>query len=276
MARESPLREQHEKAGAHLGVYFDCVLPERFTEAASEYRQAKETVALVDTNYHAFISLDGPDRGRFLNAVLTNNVKDLAAGQGNIALLLNPQGHILAEVETYALPDRLLAVSHALVRESTVAWLDKYIIMDDVTLDDATERLGSVAMEGPQAAATLGELCGIKLEAMPEYSHAEATLAGVPCRVVRKSLFGQVGAELMAERGVLAGLWESLLKAARAHGGGPIGYAALNALRLEAGIAWFSYDFDDKTIPQEAALEQTHISFSKGCYTGQEIVERVR
>ena len=62
----------------------------------------------------------------------------------------------------------------------------------------------------------------------------------------------------------------------RAHGGAPIGYATLNALRLEAGIAWFGSDFDERQIPHEAGLEATHISFTKGCYTGQEIVERVR
>ena len=110
MPIESPLREVHEKAGARLGVFFDSMLPERFRDPAVEYRLAREAVALMDTNYRAFVYLDGPDRVRYLNALLTNNIKDLVAGQGNVSLLLNPQGHILAEVETYALPDRLLTV----------------------------------------------------------------------------------------------------------------------------------------------------------------------
>jgi folate-binding protein YgfZ len=67
-----------------------------------------------------------------------------------------------------------------------------------------------------------------------------------------------------------------LEEAARAHGGGPIGYEALSALRLEAGIPWFGYDFDETMIPHEAGVENSHISYAKGCYTGQEIVERVR
>ncbi|MCL5288870.1 MAG: aminomethyl transferase family protein, partial [Acidobacteria bacterium] len=84
------------------------------------------------------------------------------------------------------------------------------------------------------------------------------------------------GGEFVAPRAQLAALWTALLRAVRARGGGPIGYAALNALRLETGIPWFGYDFDDTVIPHEAGLEKSHISYTKGCYTGQEIVERVR
>ncbi len=74
---------------------------------------------------------------------------------------------------------------------------------------------------------------------------------------------------------MLGPLWEALGRPF-AHGGAPIGYRALNALRLEAGIPWFGADFDERQIPHEAALEKSHISYIKGCYTGQEIVERVR
>ncbi|HJY86960.1 MAG TPA: glycine cleavage T C-terminal barrel domain-containing protein [Candidatus Acidoferrales bacterium] len=276
MPIESPLREQHEKAGAELRVYFDCLLPHRFSDPAAEFRQALESVVLVDTNYHAFFYLEGPDRVRYLNAMLTNNIKDLVAGQGNVSLLLNPQGHILAEVETYALAERLLAVTHAGVRERTYATLDKFIIMDDVTLEDATDRTGSVALEGPQALALLRDLCGIDLEAMSDGAHRELSLHSIPCRVVRRSLIGSVGVQWIAERSQLAGLWQALNEAVHARGGAALGYAALNALRLEAGIPWFGYDFDDKVIPHEAGLESTHINYVKGCYTGQEIVERVR
>lgn len=276
MSMETPLREQHSKAGATLGVYFDCLLPERFSDPAAEYGLARETVVLLDTNYHAFIYFEGPDRVRYLNAVLTNDIKDLVAGQGNVSLLLNPQGHILAEVEIYALEEGLLAVSHATVRERTAATFDKFIIMDDVTMDDATPHTGSLALAGPLASVVLRQLCGLEFESIAHGSHAEALIAKVPCRALRKAFFGGTGIELVVERDQLAALWTALVTTARAFGGGPIGYATLNSLRLESGIPWFGYDFDDKYIPHEAALESSHISRTKGCYTGQEIVERVR
>jgi folate-binding protein YgfZ len=82
--------------------------------------------------------------------------------------------------------------------------------------------------------------------------------------------------EFTVSRGHLPALWKALDLSARMHGGMPAGYRALNALRLEAGIPWFGYDFDESTLPHEAGLENSHISYSKGCYLGQEIVERVR
>jgi folate-binding protein YgfZ len=276
MSHETPLSEQHEKLGATLGNYFGFVLPERFGDSAAEYRQGRESVALIDTNYHAIIGFEGPDRIRYLNAMLTNNLQALAPGQGAMALLLNPQGHILAELECYAEPDKVLALSHALVHERTVGTLDKFIIMDDVTLVDSTADRGTVAVEGPQAATVVKQLCGVDLTTMAELDHAETTIGPVASRLIRRTHFGETGAEFLVDREHLERLWASLLEVSREHAGGPMGYAALNALRLEAGIPWFGYDFDDTVIPHEAGLETTHVSFTKGCYTGQEIVERVR
>ena len=124
----------HARAGAKMGVWFGCALPDDFGDAAAEFRAARESVALIDKNYRAYISFTGPDRVRYLNAILTNNVKDLSAGHGNVSLLLNPQGHILAEIETYAFADKLFCVSYAMIRERLIEVLDKFIIMDDVTL----------------------------------------------------------------------------------------------------------------------------------------------
>lgn len=277
---ETPLAEQHRAAGADLASYFGVRLPTQFGDFSGEYRLAREHAALIDTNFRSIFSLSGTDRVRYLNAVLTSNVRDLAPGQGTIGLLLNPQGHILAELETFALEDRLLAFGHAFSRETAFAILEKFIIMDDVTLADETAESATLAIEGPAAPQIVRELTGVDLAALALYSHAAAninTASGpIPCRVIRHSLFGAPGAEFLTRRETLVPVWNALSAAVRAHGGGPIGYRALNALRLEAGVPWFGTDFDEHQIPQEAALDQTHISYTKGCYTGQEIVERVR
>jgi folate-binding protein YgfZ len=280
MEIRTPLADAHLAAGATLAPYFGVELPDTFSDFTAEYRQAREHAALLDTSFRAVFSLTGPDRVRYLNAVLTSNVRDLAAGQGAIGLLLNAQGHIQAELETLALEDRLLIFAHALLQEKTFATLDKFIIMDDATLADETAQSATLAIEGPAAPAIVRDLAGIDLQALAPYAHAPAgiqTAAGaIPCRIIRHSLFGFPGAEFLAARDALQPLWNAAGAAARAHGGGPIGYRALNSLRLEAGVPWFGADFDEHQIPHEAALESTHISYTKGCYTGQEIVERVR
>lgn len=276
MAIETPLRAEHENLGAKMAELFGCALPAHYGDAAREYKFVRESAGLIDKNYRALLSLAGADRVRYLNAMLTNNIRDLAPGQGTISLLLNPQGRILAEVETYALPDRLLCVSHAMIRERLVATLEKFIIMDDVTLEDITKCMGTVALEGPESLVIAREICGFELDSLPELGHAEAKAGEIPCRIVRRALGGIPSAEFIVERTHLPALWNLLLEKTQQHGGGPVGYDALNVLHLEAGVPWYSYDFDENQIPHQAALEATHISFTKGCYTGQEIVERVR
>lgn len=280
MSIETPLKSEHEKLGAHSvtkpGEYFGCTLPANYGDVQREYKFARESVALIDKNYRCVLSFTGSDRVRYLNAMLTGNIRDLAPGNGNISLLLNPQGRIIAEVETLALEDRLLVLSYAMIRAKLVETFDKFIIMDDVTMEDWTEKLGTLALEGPKATEIVKELCGVNLTSLEEFAHVEKSIGGISCRLIRTSIGGNSGAEFLVAREHLAALWNLLLDAVRKHGGGPIGYEALSILRLEEGIAWYGVDFDENQIPHQAALESTHISYTKGCYTGQEIVERVR
>ena len=282
----SPLAGVYAGAGAKMGVWFGCALPDDFGDPAAEYRSANQTVALEDKNYRSHLKFTGPDRVRYLNAILTNNIKDLAAGQGTIALLLNPQGHILAEMEVYAFTDHHLCVSYAMIREQLTQWMDKYIIMDDVALADETARWGTLALEGPKAVAVVKELTGVDLQRLNELSIVEVRLfpskasqpplSELACRMVKRSPGGVAGADFVVQGEQLQTLWQMLLEAARRHGGGPAGYTALSGQRLAQGVPWFGYDFGEKQIPHEAGLENSHISYTKGCYTGQEIVERVR
>jgi folate-binding protein YgfZ len=273
---ESPLLGLHQSVQAEMGEYFGTILPARFGDFDTEYQSIRRAVALVDTNYRALFSLAGPDRQRYLNAILSSNVRDLKAGQGIVGLLLTPQGHILAEIETFADSERILALSHAMVRERTFSTLDKFIIMDDVTIADLTASTGTLDLLGPRSAELISEVAQLDISAMPEMSHVEANLGSIPCRIVRRTCAGHPSATLVAAREHLSPLWQNLLSRLRAIGGAPAGLEVVNSVRLESGIAWFGQDYDDKNIPHEAGLELSHISYEKGCYTGQEIVERVR
>jgi folate-binding protein YgfZ len=277
---ETPLAEAHRAAGAEFAEFFGVRLPAQFADPLAEYEAARNNVALVDTNFRAVFALTGPDRVRYLNAVTSGNIRDLTPGQSALGLLLNAQGHMLAELMTLVLEDRLLVLSHAYLRQRTFEILERFIIMDDATLADDTAQTGTLAIEGPKALDLLRKLMHVEYMQLPDGAHVTAVLdsagAAIPCRVLRHSLFGIRGAELLLPRESLSAAWQALTAAARVQGGAPIGYRALNMLRLEAGIPWFGTDFDEHQIPQEAGVESTHISFTKGCYTGQEIVERVR
>ena len=272
----TPLAALHEGSGAQLGNWFGCSLPNDFGDWLAEYRHLHESVALLDKNYRAYLDFTGPDRVRYLNAILTNNIKDLPENHGAISLFLNPQGRILAEIETQALAEKLFCVSYASIRESLIAALDKYIIMDDVTLTDRTDDFASLALEGPKATLLAEELTGVDPADLAELETRPISVERIPCRLGKRSPGSAASAEFLVDRSHAEALWNILLETARKHGGGPAGYQALSATRLEQGIPWYSYDFGEKQIPHEAGLQDSHISYTKGCYTGQEIVERVR
>jgi folate-binding protein YgfZ len=288
---ETPLAGVHRRTDAKTGVWFGCALPDDWGDAREEQRFANESVALIDKNYRAYFTFTGPDRVRYLNAILTNNIKDLGNGQGVDSLLLNAQGRLLAEIETFADGERIFLVSYLMIRERLAEVLEKYIIMDDVSFSDDAEKFGTLALEGPRAAEVVKELTGVDLNSLPELGFTDVNVSSrtsegaaadkastdnsqraMRCRVVRRF----AGGEFIVERDKVEALWDVLLQATRRHGGGPMGYKALSAQRLVQGVPWFGYDFGEKQIPHEAGLESSHISYTKGCYTGQEIVERVR
>src|SRR6202045_2515888 len=165
---ETPLAEVHRRAGAKMGVWLGCALPDDFGDAREEQRFANESVALIDKNYRTYFTFTGPDRVRYLNAILTNNIKDLGNGQGVVSLLLNAQGRILAEIETFADGEKILLVSYLMIRERLAEVLEKYIIMDDVTFSDDAGKFGTLALEGPRAAEVVKELSGVDLNSLPQ------------------------------------------------------------------------------------------------------------
>ncbi len=227
----TPLAELHRTQGAAIATWFGCALPDHWIDPRAEQQFALDSVALIDKNYRAYFSFSGPDRVRYLNAILTNNVKDLAVGRGNVSLLLHPQGRILAEIETYASADSLFCVSYAMIRQQLIEWLDKYIIMDDVTLTDETERYGTLALEGPTAAGVALELTGIDLSVHEDLEQLQATVASIPCRITKRSPGGTAGCEFLVDRKNLLDLWQILSAAVKKHGGGPMGYPTRRVCR---------------------------------------------
>jgi aminomethyltransferase len=152
--------------------------------------------------------------------------------------------------------------------------------MDDATLRDVTGDFVAFAVEGPKADELLQSFFQVNLSSLPAHGHTEVHWkpenTSVSLLVVARSQAGLPGAVLLVPQVHGLRLMCALVKAVSQFGGTIIGWEALNALRLESGIPWFGYDFDERTIPHEAGLEISHISYTKGCYTGQEIVERVR
>lgn len=267
---QSPLTAWHTAHGAALIDDRGIRLPERFTNVEQEYRAVHHTAGIIDLSFRVQLAMSGEDRVSFLQGMVSNDVGSLQPGQGCPATLLTEHGRIVADLRVYALKDRFLLDLDARIKDKTVAALERFIIADDVEL----EALGqaTLAVLGPLAPGLL-TAAGVSLSLTDAGQHTEVRLAETPVRIVRVPETGLNGYELLLPRPRAEAVWQALVRAGQPLGACPVGLHALNILRIEAGIPWYGLDMDEDRIVLEVGLEHT-ISFNKGCYLGQEVVER--
>ena len=225
----------------------------------------RTTAAWLDLSARGRIYATGDDRARLLHSMTTNHVQQLTPGTGCYAFFLNAQGQIQADVNLLCFEDRFLLDTEPETRERVLRHLDKYIIADDVALEDVTELTACVAVEGPHAAAVLTAVGA----PVPDAEYAHAPWDGAI--VARVSETGAPGFRIFLPAGARAG-WIARLESAGALHATP---GEARAVRLEHGKPRYGEDIFETTLPQET--RQMHaVHFAKGCYLGQEIVERIR
>ncbi len=269
----SPLADYHVSQGATLAEYHGATVPARFTHPAEEHQAVRTAAGLFDFSFRAKFSLAGRDASKFLHRIVSNDIKNVAGGQGTYAALLNPQGQILADLRVYAAQDRLLVDTDADLRTKAMEILRRYIIGDQVQVEPL--ETFALAFEGPKAAGLLEKTLHVDLPAMKEFEHFATNYAGFPIRVVRISNTGEEGYEVWVGAKGMMGLWGAACGQAPSYGMLPCGTEALESLRIEAGIPRYGSELGEDTLPLEANLMNA-LSFNKGCYIGQEIVERAR
>jgi tRNA-modifying protein YgfZ len=229
------------------------------------YQALRESSAWLDLSARGRIRAMGEDRVRLLHAMCTNHIQQLRTGEGCYAFFLNPQGRILADALVLALPDALLIDTEPETRQSLYAHLDKYIIADDVTLEDTTDGTVQIGIEGLAAEDVMARL-GAPQPGAP-YSHQDWDER----LVIRSSVTGQPGFSIVAP----AAHREALIREIEAAGAVRASDQDARVVRLELGHPRYGEDITDRYLPHETQMLGA-LHFSKGCYIGQEIVERVR
>jgi len=269
----SPLAAYHACQGVALSEYRGALVPARFTEPASEHRAVREAAGLFDFSFRAMFAMKGEDRQKFLQRIISNDIKSLVPGQGTYATLLNPQGHILVDFGVYCAEDQLLVATDIDLRNKAIQGLGRYIIADRVKLDPLD--WAALAFQGPRARDVLEKILQRDLPVLAEYGHFSTEFAGSPLRAIRATSTGEEGYEVWLGPKEAPGVWQAACAQAAAYDMLACGWESLETLRIEAGIPRYGPDFGEDTLPLEAGLLNA-LSFNKGCYIGQEIVERAR
>jgi folate-binding protein YgfZ len=240
------------------------------SDETREYRAAREAVALFDRSSLGKVTVTGRDRQAFLQGMLTNDVKALQPGQGAPAAFLDAHGKVMALLAVYATSDRVLIELPADMTEKTLQTLDHYLISEKAYFEAADDAFAILSLQGPAARALLEGLTGGAIELAP-YAHAEVAAGGVPMRVINRAEGPGPGFHCW----VAADQAQPLRAAFVGAGAVPAGPETLDVLRVEAGQPWYPRDVDDSVILPETRLESL-VSYTKGCYIGQETVARVK
>jgi folate-binding protein YgfZ len=237
------------------------------------YRALTEHAVVGAMAPRAVLGLGGADRASFLHGLLTNDVQALASGSGCYAAWLTPQGRMITDLHVLAAEDRMLLDVPAELAPDLLQRLDRNVFAEDVQLIDLSRAVVPVGVHGPSAAAILERVLGgaTGLAAWPPYHHAPAMFADGAVRVARIDQLGVPGYSVYLDTAL-----ESPLRAAlEGAGAAAADRGAIEAARIEARYPVFGVDMTNDTIPLEAGIEDRAISFTKGCYVGQEVIVRV-
>jgi len=255
--------------GAELEPVHGVTLPARFGDPGREWRAAREGGVVFAAGFRALLAATGEDRITFLQGMLSNDVKALAPGHGVYAAMLTQQGKVVADLRVYAMPDRLLLDVVAWRRTILHEALERFLVADDVELG-APDEEPLIGLEGPLARAIAGEALGLAALPQQRYAHVHTVFESAAVTVVAASELDREGILLIGSPDVAPALFEACVEA----GAQPCGMQTLDVLRVEAGVPWAGVDMDESTLIMETGRTAA-ISYTKGCYLGQEVVERV-
>jgi folate-binding protein YgfZ len=246
---------------------------EKFAPLEQEMHSLLHVCGVFDLGWRARISVRGEDRLRWLSGMVTNAVQQLGDGEGNYSFFLNAQGRILGDAFVYRDQDQILLDTTIDQVDPLMAHLDHFIIMDDVTLEDGRGQSSVLGVGGPGAAQVLTKI-GLTppLEkAAGRISFHHAPYQGNDLDIVVHPGVLAPQFEIFCPADQIGNLWQQLLEA----GAKPCGVRAVEGLRVMEGLPRYGVDITDRDLPQETGQKRA-LNFTKGCYIGQEIVERIR
>ena len=255
---------------ASVGEYRGATTAARFGDPQAEFGALRGACGVYDLGFRAKIALTGGDRVRWLNGMVTNNIRDLGEGQGVYAFLLNPQGHILGDMFAYNRGESIIVDTDSAQAEKILATFDHYIIMDDVEVTNLSGQLTALGLSGPKSREVLAA-AGLAVPEMRALQIGSAIWHGEKCALVRGEDEERLSYEVWLAPDRVRQLWEAL----RAAGAAPVGSEALEMQRIVSGIPRYGVDIRERDLPQETEQARA-LNFNKGCYVGQEIVERIR
>ncbi|MFQ5591840.1 MAG: YgfZ/GcvT domain-containing protein [Phycisphaerae bacterium] len=247
-----------------------------YGDPAEEYAAIAAGPAIIDRSYRGLLQVVGRDRAAWLHNITTNHIKDLAVGTGRYALALNRHGRIVFDLNVLVRPDSIWIDLHRCFVAAALAHLDKFIITEDVRVVDHSDEFVRLGIAGVRGIELLGRLGIRDAGQASSLDVTEVQWSDVVVPVARHDFCGTFGAELFVPAYRAVDLWRELTEGSLQPVAVPAGDEAVQMHRVEAGVPWSGREITDEYLPAESGLLERTVSLDKGCYPGQEVVERMR
>ncbi len=266
-----PLYSQHQAQGASFAPYGEWLLPETYADTLLEYRAVCERVGLIDLSHDGIYLLSGEDRADFLQNIMSNDIHLATKEKGIFSTLLTAKGKVIATLHLYPLSDAFLMDIESVAVEKTIQHLTRFKLRSKIKIEKSG--WGKLLVAGPNALPLLNAL-GWPIPG--EEEHAFIFQEADPILCIRRTETGKGDYHLYCREDALETIFTALLTQGEKWGIALVGQAALKILQMEAGVPRYGVDMDETIIPIEAGLEESAISYTKGCYPGQEVVARIK
>jgi len=270
--KRTPFHALHVAAGAKMVPFAGFELPIQYpTGITAEHNSVRTACGVFDVSHMGEFIVRGPQAVDFANYVTCNDVAALAVGQIHYSAILSEQGSFVDDCLVYRYADRLMMVVNGANKDKDLAHISGYLPKFDATLEDVSDDIGLLAIQGPQAQEILEEtaLTPADLDALKYYWFTETTVAGVPMTLSRTGYTGEDGFELYHSAADSEKLWHALMATGRIT---PTGLGCRDSLRLEMGMALYGNDIDDTYTPLEAGLGWL-VKMKKGDFVGRAALE---
>jgi aminomethyltransferase len=291
--RRTPLYDCHRELGARMVGFAGWEMPVQYTGVIEEHRAVRGAAGLFDVSHMGEVRVRGAGAARLLQRLTPNDVTQLAPGRAHYSGLLTERGTYVDDLLIYRLADDdFLVVVNASNAARDFAWIRERAAAvpaagapaeppetletpETPQITDESDRYALLALQGPQALAILEPLASPGIAALRYYTFARGEVAGVPAIISRTGYTGEDGFELYLEPAGAAAVWRRLLAAGAPHGLAPAGLGARDTLRLEAAMALYGHEIDERTTPLEAGLSWV-VKLGKGEFVGRAALARQR
>jgi folate-binding protein YgfZ len=245
-------------------------LPQVYSTSEDEYRAITTAAGLHNASYMGRLKATGDDGLDLLNRLSTNKVIDLGPGQGAPTILTTDRGRILDLIGVVNVDEYILIITSPSAQQQVIEFLDKYTIMEDLTVEDITEDSAMFSVLGPDSQAAVESAAGTTLGKLPAYHSVTVALGGHEVLIVHRPFGDLPSYDLLMDSNAATDVWDHLASS----GITPVGEEAFEAARLNYSVPEYGREISEAYNPLEAGLIGS-IDFAKGCYIGQEVIARL-